>query len=198
MERFAFAALLARQKYIARWGLMRSSRTETLAEHTADTAQLAFLLGALAKAQYGADVDPAKISAAALYHDAGEILTGDLPTPVKYKNHTLQTAYKALEKTAEESLLTLLPDAVLDEMAPAVTGSNLNERERKILKAADKLSALLKCVEEHQSGNQEFERARAAQLQALEAFALPEVAFFLETMLPCYYETLDELTAGVF
>lgn len=198
MEQYPFSALLARQKYIARWGLMRATRTETLAEHTADTAQLAFLLAALARARFDAPANPEKVAAAALFHDAGEILTGDLPTPVKYKNETLKTAYKALERTAEQSLLALLPEDARAEMAPALTGSSLNERERAILKAADKLSALIKCVEESQSGNQEFLSAEQAQRHALAALKLPEVECFLQTMLPCYYRTLDELTDGVF
>ncbi|MEG0803553.1 MAG: 5'-deoxynucleotidase [Pygmaiobacter sp.] len=198
MKLFAFPALLARQKYIARWGLMRSSRTETLSEHTAETAQLAFLLASLAKGRYGEAVKPERVAAAALYHDAGEILTGDLPTPIKYKNDTLKNAYKELEKQADQSLLCLLPPEVLDELAPALTGSALTAREAAILKAADKLSALIKCVEEQQSGNLEFESARAAQLAALQLLGLPEVEFFLETMLPCYYKTLDELTRGAF
>ena len=198
MKRYPFSALLARQKYIARWGLMRCTRTETLAEHTADTAQLSYLLACIANAQFGAEVDPARLAAAALYHDAGEILTGDLPTPVKYKNETLWGAYKALEQTAEQSLLAMLPQSVASLMAPAVTGSGLTEREKKLLKAADKLSALTKCIEERQSGNQEFARAEQAQLAALAALRLPEVAYFLETMLPGYEQTLDELADGVF
>lgn len=198
MKRYPFSALLARQKYIARWGLMRSHRTETLAEHTADTAQLAYLLAVLAKQRYDAPADPAKVAAAALFHDAGEILTGDMPTPVKYKNDRLRTAYKALEATAEQSLLALLPADIQNEMAPALTGSDLNEREKKILKAADKLSALIKCIEERESGNREFASAEQAQRKALEEMALPEVADFCESMLPCFSETLDQLTRGAF
>lgn len=198
MKQYPFSALLSRQKYIARWGLMRCTRTETLAEHTAETAQLAYLLGCIANAKAAAGVSPEKIAAAALFHDAGEILTGDLPTPVKYKNETLKTAYKALEKTAEDSLLAMLPAEVAEQMSPAVSGSSLKAREKKILKAADKLSALIKCVEERQSGNQEFARAEQAQRDALADMALPEADYFIREMLPLYEKTLDELTDGVF
>lgn len=197
MKQYSFSALVARQKYITRWGLMRCSRTETLAEHTADTAQLSYLLGCIALSQ-GQTVDPAKIAAAALFHDAGEILTGDLPTPVKYKNETLKNAYKALEKTAEESLLAMLPDEVSQRMASAVTGAELCQREKNLLKAADKLSALIKCIEERQSGNQEFASAEAAQRQSLTQMQLPEVEYFITFMLPEYEKTLDELTNGAF
>ena len=198
MERYPFSALLARQKYIARWGLMRCQRTETVAEHTADTAQLAYLLAVVAAERYGADANPEKVAVAALFHDAGEILTGDLPTPVKYKTEPLKNAYKALEKTAEESLLALLPKDVRGRMAPAVTAEGLNARERDILKAADKLSALIKCMEEAQGGNREFIKAEQSQRQALQKLNLPEVRDFCETMLPCFEETLDQLAQGAF
>jgi len=191
---YPFSALLSRMKYISRWGLMRSTRQENLAEHSAETAQLAHLLALLAKEQFAADVRPEQVAVAALYHDAAEILTGDMPTPVKYNNDGLKTAYKAMERQAEERLCALAPEAVRPALSAAVLGDGLRERERRILKAADKLSALLKCIEERQSGNLEFASAEAAQRASLAAMALPEADYFMQYLLPAYTQTLDELT----
>ena len=135
------------------------------------------------------------MAVAALYHDASEILTGDLPTPVKYNNEELKTAYKALEREAEERLAALAPPEVRDGLRGALCGDGLTEREKRILKAADKLSALIKCVEERQGGNLEFESAARAQREYLAAMGLPEADYFMERMLPAYTRTLDELTA---
>ena len=162
MTVYPFSALLSRMRYIARWGLMRAARQENLAEHTAETAQLAHLLALLARDRFSAPVSPERVAVAALYHDASEILTGDLPTPVKYNNEELKTAYKALEREAEERLAALAPPEVRDGLRGALCGDGLTEREKRILKAADKLSALIKCVEERQGGNLEFESAAQA------------------------------------
>ena len=156
MELYPFNALLARMKYIARWGLMRAARTESLSEHTADAAILAHTLCLVSQTIFGTDVRPETVAVAALYHDASEILTGDMPTPVKYKS----------------------------------------EKERQLLKAADRLSALIKCVEEENAGNREFAGARAQQTAALAAMECPEADYFMQHMLPCYDWTLDELSAG--
>ena len=193
MKMYPFSALLSRMKYITRWGLMHAGRTETLSEHTAETAQLAHLLCLLSKEKFGRPVRPERVAAAALYHDASEIVTGDLPTPVKYHNRALAGAYKDLEREAQLSYWPMLPAEVRGEMACLLTEEDLTELEKKLLKAADKLSALIKCVEEEQSGNREFLSAKSAQLSALRAMELPEVTFFLSQMLPCYTETLDSL-----
>ncbi len=195
MTVYPFSALLSRMRYIARWGLMRAARQENLAEHTAETAQLAHLLALLARDRFSAPVSPERVAVAALYHDASEILTGDLPTPVKYNNEELKTAYKALEREAEERLAALAPPEVRDGLRGALCGDGLTEREKRILKAADKLSALIKCVEERQGGNLEFESAAQAQREYLAAMDLPEADYFMERMLPAYTRTLDELTA---
>ena len=194
MTVYSFSALLSRMKYISRWGLMRAARAETLAEHSAETAQLAHLLALLAQKKFGAEVAPHRVAVAALYHDASEILTGDMPTPVKYNNETLKNAYKALEREAQEKLSALTPPEIRPELRSAVCGEELNGREKQILKAADKLSALIKCLEERQSGNLEFTSAEAAQRTALEQMALPEAEYFLAHLLPAYTHTLDQLT----
>ena len=196
MKPYSFSALLSRMKYITRWGLMRSTRAETLAEHSAETAQLAHLLALLANEQFGADVRPDAVTVAALYHDAAEILTGDLPTPVKYSGEELKNAYKALEQQASERICAMAPKPVQASLLEAMTGSGLTAREKSILKAADKLSGLIKCIEERQSGNLEFESAARTQIAALKTLDLPEADWFIQQMLPAYRLTLDELTAA--
>lgn len=195
MKLYPFNALLARMKYIARWGLMRSSRTESLSEHTADTAILAHTLCVLSKTVFGSGVRPETVAVAALYHDASEIMTGDMPTPVKYKTEPLRAAYKALEADAAHSLTGLLPQEVQSEMDGYLCGAMLTEKERQLLKAADRLSALIKCIDEEQAGNREFAGAKAQQEAALQAMGCPEADYFLQHMLPCYRWTLDELSA---
>ena len=196
MKPYSFSALLSRMKYITRWGLMRSTRAETLAEHSAETAQLAHLLALLANAQFGATVRPDVVTVAALYHDAAEILTGDLPTPVKYSGEELKNAYKALERQASVRICALAPETVQGPLLAAMTASELTAREKTILKAADKLSGLIKCMEERQSGNLEFESAARTQIEALKNLDLPEADWFIQQMLPAYRLTLDELTAA--
>lgn len=196
MKTYAFNALLARMKYITRWGLMRAARPESLSEHTADTATLAHTLALISATVCGTNVRPETVAVAALYHDAGEILTGDMPTPVKYKTEALRKAYKALERDSAETLAALLPQTLRGAMQPYLCGDILTEKEAQLLKAADRLSALIKCIEEAQSGNREFAGAQAQQQAALAAMACPEAEYFMLHMLPCYYNTLDELTAA--
>ena len=150
MKTYPFSALLGRMKYITRWSLMRSGRPESLSEHTADTAMLAHMLCLIAQKCTGTGdgLRPEVVATAALYHDAPEILTGDMPTPVKYKNEALRSAYKAVEQESARLMASLQPEALRDETEQFLTGRVLNDAERKILKAADRLSALIKCLEE--------------------------------------------------
>ena len=194
MQFYPFSAMLARMKYISRWGLMRSSRTESLCEHTADTALLAHTLALISVSIYGTQVRCETVCVAALYHDASEILTGDMPTPVKYKTEPLRRAYKALERDAAAQLATLAPHPARRALAGYLTGDVLTEKERQLLKAADRLSALIKCIEEENTGNREFAGARAQQTAALAAMECPEADYFMQHMLPCYAWTLDELS----
>lgn len=195
MKTYSFNALLSRMKFIHRWSLMHSARPETLAEHTTDTAILAHTLALIAQEVTGTPVRPEVIAVAALYHDAAEIVTGDVPTPVKYKNERILSAYRALEAESEELLLNQLPPALRPPMAGYITGRALSEAEGRILKAADRLSALIKCIEEVQAGNREFTAALQEQKAALTEMHCPEVDYFLERMLPCYTQNLDELTS---
>ena len=196
MELYHFNALCARMKYIVRWGLMRSSRAESLSEHTADTAILAHTLALISRNVFGTDADAGRVATAALYHDAGEILTGDMPTPVKYKNRDLKTAYKSVEREAAKSLAALAPPELRADMEACLTGAALTEKERQLLKAADPLSRIIKCIEEEHAGNREFTGAKAQQSEALAAMDCPEAEYFTRHMLPCYSMTLDELSLG--
>lgn len=200
MKTYPLSALLGRMKYITRWSLMRNGRPETLSEHTADTALLAHMLCLIAQncTGTGAGLRPEVVATAALYHDAPEILTGDMPTPVKYKNDTLRSAYKAVERESARVMASLLPDELRPQTEAYLTGAVLNDAERKVLKAADRLSAIIKCIEESQGGNREFEAAKEQQLAALHDLDCPEAEYFIQHMLPCYAQNLDELTRGRF
>lgn len=193
---YPFSALLARMKYITRWSLMHSTRAESLSEHTCDTALLAHLLCLIAKHYTGTPCRPEVVAVAALYHDAPEIITGDMPTPVKYYNGALRKAYAEVEAVARDRLLALLPADLQPVYDPLLsegrTGSPEDQALIPLVKAADKLSALIKCVEERRMGNTEFVQAEAAMRESLRQMALPEVACFLSEFLPSYSLSLDE------
>lgn len=188
----AFFAILSRMKYITRWGLMRNTRPENLMEHSFETAVLAHALVVLGNTRFGKQYDPGRTVLLALYHDASEIFTGDMPTPVKYFNHTLRASYREVEQEALHRLLACLPE----DLRPAYTAVTATESEdadlHVLVKAADKLSALIKCMEEEKAGNTEFKKAADTQLAFLRDMHLPEVDCFLEEFLPSYRLTLDE------
>ena len=190
---YPFSALLARMKYITRWSLMHSTRAESLSEHTCDTALLAHLLCLIAKHYTGTPCRPEVVAVAALYHDAPEIITGDMPTPIKYKNDKIQEAYKEIEAGAARRLLQRLPKDLRDAYEPYLLEAETDEEERRLVKAADKLSALIKCIEEQKAGNQEFLKAKETLQKAVEALDCPEADIFCQEFLPHYYKTLDEL-----
>ena len=190
-----FYALLGRMRYITRWGLMRNTFSENIQEHSHQVAVLAHALALIRREiLHLPGPDPDRCAVAALYHDASEILTGDLPTPVKYHSATLRDAYKAMERESVASMTAMLPDELAEEVAPFLTGELLTAEEAKLLKAADRLSALVKCLEEQRSGNHEFDAALAQQKAALEAMHCPEADWFIAHCLPCYTQNLDELT----
>lgn len=187
----SFFAYIARMKYIGRWGLMRSTVPENIQEHSHMVAVLAHALAVIRRDKFGGTVDPGHVAAVALYHDAPEIFTGDLPTPVKYANPAIRDAYKAVEENAAQRLVSMLPQ----EMRPAF-GQLLAETDPEVLalvKAADKLSAYLKCQEELKAGNREFQSAAEQTLEALRSYRLPELDYFMEDFLPAFQLTLDEL-----
>ena len=191
---FHFFAKLSRMKYIDRWGLMHNTRKENLSEHSFESAVLAHALAVLRNERFGGGVSPERAALLALFHDATEIITGDMPTPVKYHSAALRDAYKALETESVRSMAALLPAELAAELTPCMDGSALTAEEHRLLKAADRLSALIKCTEEQRSGNHEFDAALTQQRTALQAMHCPEADWFLEHCLPCYTQNLDELT----
>ena len=186
-----FFAYVSRMRFIQRWALMRNTAPENVQEHSHQVAVLAHALAVIRNEKFGGAVDPGAVAVAALYHDASEILTGDMPTPIKYDNPAIQHAYKEVEAVAEKKLLHMLPEELQSVYAPILTPADA-EVERMV-KAADKLSAYIKCVEELKAGNTEFREAAAQTRKALEGYGLPEVGYFLETFMDSFSLTLDEL-----
>lgn len=199
MEESHFLAIISRMKYIERWALMRSSRPENLSEHSLEVALIAHMLCTIGNVRHGRRLDADRAAVVALYHDAPEIVTGDLPTPVKYHDEQIRDAYRAVEKAAERRLLDTLPDDLRDVYQGVFwVGENPDESElllRRMVKAADKVSALIKCVEESRAGNAEFQSAEASCREAVDEMAaeLPEVRDFVREFLPSYGSTLDQL-----
>lgn len=192
MERTSFYAMLSRMKYIVRWGLMRNSAPENLSEHTLEVALLTHALCVLHNTRFGGSLEPGRAVLYALYHDCSEIITGDLPTPVKYRDEALKKAYKQVERDAGAQLLSLLPGDLREAYAPYFSPCP-DRAMYKLMKAADKLSALIKCIQEERSGNLEFVTAKGSTLEAIHALDCPEAEVFLTECLPAYGLTLDEL-----
>ena len=186
-----FFAYISRMRFIQRWALMRNTAPENVQEHSHQVAVLAHALAVIRNEKFGGAVDPGQVAVAALYHDASEILTGDMPTPIKYDNPAIQHAYKEVEAVAEKKLLHMLPEELQSVYAPILTPAD--EEVEKLVKAADKLSAYIKCIEERKTGNDEFLSAERQTRAILEASPLPEVQYFMEHFIPAFELTLDEL-----
>lgn len=189
----AFFSLAFRMKYIRRWGLMRSTEPENLLEHSAECALLAHALACIGNELFGKHHDVGNLTVKALYHDISEIYTGDLPTPIKYHNDDISASYKKIEHEACERMLSLLPDALRSAYASSLDHES-DAEEARLLKAADKLCALIKCMHERQFGNREFDRAYASTLASVQALAkdCEELAYFTEHFLADFEKTLDE------
>ncbi len=188
----SFFALIFRQKYIKRWGLMRNVSDENLAEHSAQAAMLAHALALIGNRTLGRDYDTGSVTLAALYHDAAEVYTGDMPTPVKYNSPALRESYRLIEQEAAGTLLSHLPEQYLADFEPLVR-EEWDADVLKLVKAADKLAAYIKCVEEVKCGNAEFADAKKSTFAALEKMDLPELAVFMDEFLPAFELTLDEM-----
>ena len=187
-----FFALMGRMRYITRWGLMRNTFSENTQEHSHQVAVLAHALALIRRDILGLPgPDPDRCAVAALYHDASEIITGDLPTPIKYYNPEIKSAYKQVERIAGEQLLSMLPDALKESYRHLVLEDD--EEVNPIIKAADKLSAHIKCLEEQKAGNTEFDSAAKQTWDSMKAMALPELDWFLDHCLAAFSLTLDEL-----
>lgn len=192
-ESYSFFAYLSRMRYISRWGLMRNTFQENIQEHSHMVAVLAHALAVIRRDVLGKQADPGLAAAAALYHDAPEILTGDLPTPIKYYSPDIRDAYKQVEKVSADKLAAMLPQELRPAFAPLLR-EDYDPDTRALVKAADKLSAYIKCVEELKAGNAEFRQAAEQTLEALKGYGLPEVDYFMERFLPAFGLTLDELS----
>lgn len=188
----SFFAFAFRMKYINRWGLMKNSRYENLTEHSAQTAMIAHCLAVIGNRIYGKSHNPDRIALFALYHDVSELVTGDLPTPVKYYNDDILKSYREIENRAKEQILCKLPPELYDDYCDVIN-ETCDEDEKKLIKAADKLCALIKCIEEVKNGNSEFTKAHESSFRAVEETGLDEVKYFIDNMLPAFYLTLDEL-----
>ena len=186
-----FFAYISRMRYIPRWALMRNSFSENVQEHSHMVAVLAHALAVIRNEVYGGSIDAGQVAVCALYHDATEIITGDMPTPIKYSNPEIKNSYKKVERVAADKLLSLLPEALRETYRPVLYEQD--EEIRRLVKAADKLSAYIKCVEELKAGNHEFKRAAEQTYRALADMRLPELDYFLAHCLDSFSMTLDEL-----
>lgn len=190
---YPFFAMLSRMKYINRWGLMRNTRSENICEHSLEVALVAHALAAIGNKKFGRDYDPERAALLAVFHDAPEIITGDMPTPVKYHSEEIRKAYEEVEDLAVEHLVSMLPEEFREDYRKAMTMTGERDQAlRPLLKAADKISAVIKCVEERRSGNRDFSKAEQTITQAIRDMKLPEADFFMEEFLPSYGLTIEE------
>ncbi len=188
-----FFAMISRMKYIDRWALMRNEHSENLCEHSFEVATVAHALAVIGNRRFGKQYNTERTALLALYHDAPETLTGDMPTPVKYYNDEVRKAYKAVEEYACRSLLEMLPDDMRADYSPLLKPLPEDAPLWALVKAADKISALIKCLEEKKAGSGEFVKAAESTRAAIEALHVPEAEVYLAEMLPAYQLTLDEL-----
>jgi len=192
MKESKFFAVVSRMKYINRWSLMRNTITENISEHSLETAFIAHAIALIRNKRFGGNVDPERCALLAMYHDTTEIITGDLPTPVKYYNSDIKGAYDEIEKKAENTLLSYLPDDLREYYEPLLSPTEEEKELWQLVKGADKLSALIKCIEERKMGNADFLSAEKSTLKAVQKMDIPEVKVFLDEFIPAYGLTLDE------
>ena len=188
-----FFAMLYRMRYIDRWGLMNNTRVENISEHSLDVAVIAHALVTISNKRFGTNLSADRAAVIGMFHDASEIITGDLPTPVKYYNDEIKNAYKQIETISEQSLLKMLPDDLRCEYEELISSQKIDEELHIYVKAADKLSALIKCKSEIRMGNTEFTKAERTIRAAIDEIELPALKVFVEEFLPAYGLTLDEM-----
>lgn len=191
MKDKSFFAMASRMKYINRWGLMRNTSQENISQHSLEVSMIAHALAVINNEVFGGDISPEKTAVVAMYHDMSEIITGDMPTPVKYKNTQIISAYKEIEEAANNKLLEKLPDNMRGVYKKILFSEDV--KVNKLVKAADKLSAYIKCIEEENAGNREFAKALVATEKALCKMACPEADYFIKHFIPAYKLTLDEI-----
>jgi len=189
-----FFAMLSRMKYINRWGLMRNTRNENICEHSLDVAVISHALALIGNKRYDKNYNTERAAMLGIMHDAPEIITGDMPTPVKYHSKEISKAYKEVESIAVDRLTSMLPEDFRQDYEDLFNFSGDGDEElKKLVKAADKISAIIKCIEEKKSGNSEFSKAEQALRKAVGDMDMPETSCFMEEFLPSYCLTLDEL-----
>ncbi len=193
MIKSGFFAMISRMKYINRWSLMRNTVSENLSEHSLEVAFIAHLLCLIRNKRFGGNVNAERAALIAMYHDTTEIITGDLPTPVKYYNGSMRSAYSDIEKNAADKLISQLPEDLREEYSDILSGGD-DDEIKELVKAADKISALIKCVEERQMGNNDFKEAETATLKIIKDMHLKEADVFLDEFMEGYGLTIDQLT----
>jgi len=189
-----FYAMMSRMKYIERWALMRNSRPENVSEHTLEVSILAHALAVIGNKRLNKNLNGERAALIALFHDSTEIITGDMPTPIKYYNGNIQGAFKEIEAEAARRLLSMLPEDLKDEYETVFFPRQEEEYIWKLVKAADKLSALIKCIQEEKAGNTEFASAKESITEAIKELQVEEAEIFMGEFMASYYKNLDELT----
>lgn len=193
MKSSSFYAMLSRMKYINRWGLMNNTRNENISEHSLQVAMLAHCLVLIHNKRFGGSLNPERAAILAVFHDTTEIITGDMPTPIKYYNSDIKHAYREIEDNAANQLVKMLPDDFREDINNIIKmHGDGDDKLRPFVKAADKLSALIKCIEELRMGNDEFRKAKETILASIHNMNLPELKVFEEEFLPAFSLTLDE------
>ena len=192
MENNHFFAMLSRMKYINRWGLMRNTRSENISEHSLEVAYIAHALGVINNEIFGGNLPAERLAILGMYHDVTEIITGDMPTPVKYYSPVIRNAYSEVEHVAKDEMLSGLPEIMRKHYDKVLLETDEEEELWKYVKGADKMSALIKCIEEQQMGNQDFADAAESIELTLRNMHIPEVDYFMEEFLPAYRLTLDK------
>lgn len=192
-KRYHFFAMLSRMKFINRWSLMRNTYVENISEHSLEVAKIAHALAVIHNTRFGGNVNADRAAVIGVFHDAPEILTGDMPTPVKYYSKQIHEAYSQVEDDACNALLDMIPQDLRDEYKPFFFKQEQDRELWKFVKAADKISAYTKCLEESNAGNSDFDKAAKTNLEAINELDMPEVKCFMEDFLESYSLTLDEM-----
>lgn len=190
---YSFGAMMSRMKYIDRWALMRNATKENISEHSLEVAMIAHLLAVIGRVRFGKELDADRAALIGIYHDSTEIITGDMPTPIKYYNEEMRDTFKEIEELAAIQLLAMLPDDIREEYEELFFARERDAYLWKLVKAADKISALVKCVEEEKAGNTEFVNAKKMTRKSIDDMGLEEVEVFFAEFFPAYKMTLDEL-----
>ncbi len=188
-----FFAYLSRMKFIQRWGLMRNIRAENIQEHSLQVAMIAHGLALIRNRLFAGELDPERVMTLAVFHEVGEVITGDLASPIKYFNPEIKRAYGEIEEVASQKLCDMIPAGLRGDYRPLLFREEADVENWKLVKAADKICAYVKCLEELKAGNQEFSKAKKAVEQDIEGLGLPEVRYFMERFVPSFTLTLDEL-----